>query len=136
MSVTALAVTNTPGIEPQCDRTGTLMPTPSTPFANGTEGEAWMDKWCQYCANDHDIHTGDGGGCDLIVQSMVMGDDWRWPDAWLPEPDDGKFYLPSRMVCGMFTPCEPCGGDPGAEDRKERVAQVQVYWRNRVTGES
>jgi hypothetical protein len=104
--------------------------TPSTPFANGTEGAAWMDKWCSYCANDHGMHDDSGPGCPIIVDLMsVHPEGWRWPEPWLPEPDDGRFFLPSRMVCGMFKPCDDCGGDPGAEDRVERVAEVTAYWR-------
>ena len=26
------------------------------PFSNGTEGDAWMSKWCRFCAHDHDMH--------------------------------------------------------------------------------
>lgn len=98
------------------------------PFANGTEGEEWMDKWCRYCAHDHGMHNDNGGPyCGLITTSMVG----EWPEGWIPEPDDGHFHLPSRMVCMAFTPCEPCGGDPGVADRAERVAEVTAYWRER-----
>lgn len=111
------------------------IPTPTTPFANGTEGGAWMGAWCSYCAHDHGIHADNGPGCSIITDavcfSLATSDPWRWPEAWLPEPDDGLSFLPSRMVCGMFTPCEPCGGDPGAEERAERVAEVTAYWAGR-----
>lgn len=90
-----------------------------------------MDKWCNYCARDHGMHRGNGGDpmCGLIGSAMLGGDEW--PEGWIPEPDDGQFYLPSRMVCTAFTPCEPCGGDPGAEARAERVAEVAAYWKAR-----
>lgn len=109
------------------------------PFSNGTEGDAWMAKWCTYCARDHAMHMerGDDGewhecgdpadACRLILASMCG----EWPEGWIPEPDDGSFSLPSRLICTAFTPCEPCGGDPGAEARAERVAEVTVYWRDR-----
>lgn len=99
-------------------------------FSNGTEGEAWMSAWCNHCARDHGMHRGNAEQplCDLILQTM-LGSDSTWPEGWLPEPDDGDFYLPSRIVCLAFTPCEPCGGDPGAEDRAERVAEVTAYWK-------
>ncbi len=101
-------------------------------FSNGTEGEAWMSAWCNHCARDHGMHNGGAEQpmCDLILQTM-LGRDSTWPEGWLPEPDDGDFYLPSRIVCLAFTPCEPCGGDPGAVERAERVAEVSAYWRNR-----
>ena len=103
------------------------------PFSNGTEGYSWMDKWCEHCAHDHDMHLPNmsGPGCSIIASCMLAdADDYpeAWPEAWLPEPDDGAFSLPSRLVCLHFTPCEPCGGDPGAEARAERVAEVKAYW--------
>lgn len=104
------------------------------PFANGTEGRAWMDKWCEHCRHDHDMHTPDGSGpgCGLIANAMLSDhDDYpgAWPEAWLPEPDDGRFFLPSRLVCLHFEPCQPCGGDPGAPARAERIAEVRDYWQ-------
>jgi hypothetical protein len=101
------------------------------PFANGTEGDAWMDKWCTYCARDHGLHHGRLGEpmCRLMT-SCMFGEEW--PEGWIPEPDDGRFFLPSRLVCTAFTPCEDCGGDPGAEARAERVAEVTAYWKART----
>lgn len=97
------------------------------PFSNGTEGDAWMGAWCRYCERDHEMHNdGPGPGCEIIASAMVDHD--YWPEAWLPEPDDGHFFLPSRLVCGAFTPCNDCGGDPGATERAERVAEVRAYW--------
>ena len=102
-------------------------------FSNGTEGSAWMDKWCGYCKRDHEMH-GDNpsGGCSIILSHMVDHD--VWPEAWLPEPDDGEFYLPSRMVCLAFESCTEsgCNGDPGATDRLERLAEVTAYWQGRT----
>lgn len=99
------------------------------PFSNGTEGDAWMSAWCSYCVHDHGMHEHDscGPGCDLILVAMTDG----WPEGWIPEPDDGSFSLPSRLVCTRFTACdkEGCDGDPGAEDRAERVAEVTAYWK-------
>lgn len=98
------------------------------PFSNGTEGDAWISKWCNYCTRDHDIHGETGGpGCDLMSECFF---DIGWPEGWLPEPDDGQFFLPSRLVCLAFEPCQKdaCTGDPGAEDRAERVAEVKAYW--------
>lgn len=100
------------------------------PFSNGTEGDAWMSKWCNHCARDHDLHNGSesGPGCNLMSVAMFLEE---WPEGWIPEPDDGRFFLPSRLVCAAFEPCTPCGGDPGASDRAERVAEVTAYWAGR-----
>lgn len=102
------------------------------PFSNGTEGDAWMDKWCALCIHDHPMHEDTGPGCELILHAYLF-DDLGWPEAWLPEPDDGSFALPPRMICGQFSPCTEgdCTGDPGAEDRAERVAEVTAYWIGR-----
>lgn len=109
--------------------------TSGRPFSNGTEGDAWMDKWCRYCVHDHSMHgpNPQGPGCMLILNAMCPPDDFQWPEAWLPEPDDGRFFLPSRMVCGMFTAChdDGCTGDPGADDRADRVNEVTEYWIER-----
>lgn len=105
------------------------------PFANGTEGDAWMSKWCSYCAHDHNMHPGgsEDGGCDVLTHAYFP-DDVPWPEAWLPEPDDGRFFLPSRLICRLFEPCTEgaCTGDPVASDRAERVAEVQGYWADRT----
>lgn len=57
------------------------------------------------------------------------------PEAWVAEPDDGQFFLPSRMICLRFKPCyeDGCEGDPVEQDRALRVDQVQAYWRERAT---
>jgi hypothetical protein len=106
---------------------------PTVPFSNGTEQQAWEDKWCAFCVHDHGAHTSFDDGCQLLLEGAYLAgtDEWRWPEAWLPEPDDGRFFLPSRMVCGQFEPCRKgdCTGDPGADERAERVAEVTDYWR-------
>lgn len=114
--------------------------TPNVPFSNGTEQQAWENVWCAYCVHDHDQHDGTyGPGCELyLAGAMLAGtDDYRWPEAWLPEPDDGTFGLPSRMLCGQFKPCHEgdCTGDPGAVERAERVAEVTAYWQSATTGD-
>lgn len=88
-----------------------------------------MEEWCEYCARDHGFHNGgDVDGCGLWCAALVG----EWPEGWIPEPDDGEFYFPSRLVCSAFTPCEPCGGDPGADDRAKRVDEVVAYWKVRT----
>ena len=107
------------------------MSTDVPPFCNGTEGHAWMSRWCAYCVHDHDMHPGQvsGGGCRMIIEAMVRVDGWRWPEAWTREPP-GMFGCPSYMLCGMFEPCTAgsCTGDPAPEERAERVAMVQAAW--------
>ena len=110
------------------------MRTPAVPFSNGTEQQAWESAWCAHCVHDHTTHNDVGGaGCELLLVGALLADTdgWRWPEAWLPEPDDGHFYLPSRMICGQFKPCHEgdCTGDPGAEERAERVVDVTAYWQ-------
>jgi hypothetical protein len=106
------------------------------PFSNGTEGDAWMAKWCAYCVRDHGLHPRQPQAgepmCAVIGDAMCTpSEQWRWPECWMPEPDDGEFFLPSRMTCALFEPCteDDCTGDPAPDARAERVAEVAVYWR-------
>lgn len=103
--------------------------TSGRPFSNGTEGEAWRSRWCEVCTHDHSMHGPDpeGPGCMILVGSMV-GD--PWPEAWLPEPDDGEFHLPSRMICGSFQPCtdDACDGDEWPDVRAALVASTTAWW--------
>lgn len=92
----------------------------SRPFSNGTELEAWMGAWCYYCEFEED--------CALLLHA-ILPDETPWPEAWLPEPT-GEHHLPSKMVCLAFSPGSE--GDPGADDRAERVEEVQNYWRSRT----
>jgi len=106
---------------------------PEHPFSNGTEGDAWMSAWCEYCIHDHSAsHTGEhDNGCEIIA-ALFCGTGTG--EALVAEPDDGRFFLPSRMICTKFEPCHKgtCEGDPGADERAERVAEVMAYWRARV----
>ncbi len=106
-------------------------------FSNGTEGHAWTSVWCDYCVYDHGQHMENwSDGCELVLNSLVheSGQPLN-PEAWVAEPDDGQFFLPSRMICLRYKPCheDGCEGDPGEHDRALRVDQVQVYWRQRAT---
>lgn len=101
------------------------------PFSNGTEEHEWVSTWCDYCVHDHAMHSDNpSGGCALMLNYMVSDDNWAG-EAWLPEPDDGNFSLPSRLVCLHFKAChkDACNGDPGATERAERVAEVTAYWK-------
>lgn len=93
------------------------------PFSNGTETEAWMYAWCDYC-----VHNEDEAGCDLLLHAFLP-DEIPWPEAWLPEPT-GEHHLPSKMVCLAFT--SGPDGDPGAQDRADRIEEVQNFWKSRA----
>lgn len=105
----------------------------SVPFSNGTEGEAWMDKWCAYCVHDHGAHDDTyDDTCRVILEAMTADHDkFDAGEAWVAPDKPG--YLPSRMICTLFEPCHKgdCGGDPGAEARAERVAEVMSFWIGR-----
>lgn len=114
--------------------------TRSKPFSNGTEGDAWMGVWCEHCTHDHSITHGDvdatGEGCQIILLAAAQSaDEWRWPEAWLPEPA-GSFSLPSRMICGQFQPCHQgsCEGDPHADVRAAISAEVTAWWAANGSG--
>ena len=83
-------------------------------FANGTEGVAWENMWCDLCAkDDHDdcpIHT-------LLLCTSVI------PDAITKQPE-GEFHLPPLHLCAEFTPRPD--GDPLSEMRSRVVAIVNV----------
>jgi hypothetical protein len=104
------------------------------PFSNGTECDAWMSVWCEFFNHDHSITHGDpaatGEGCQIMLHAVAdSNDEWRWPEAWLPEPR-GSFSLPSRLICGQFQPCEQgtCDGDPHADTRSAIVAETTDWW--------
>jgi hypothetical protein len=105
----------------------------SVPFSNGTEGYAWMSRWCDTCTHDHEMHDGDGPGCELIALAMIDEVD-QSSEAWIAEPDDGTFALPSRMLCTLYQPCtkDGCDGDPWPKDRAEIVGEVMAYWRDKA----
>jgi hypothetical protein len=97
----------------------------SSVFSNGTEGYAWMDVWCNHCAHDHAMHNdGNGPGCGVVIHMMTSDE---WPEAIMPEPP-GEFHLPPLHLCGMFTPCTSCGGDPLADVRSNVIAHTTQAW--------
>ena len=67
---------------------------PHAPFSNGTEGEAWMQRWCYRCVHDRDED------CPLLTVAMID----RTPAAWTPTDPHG---LADRYTCAEFTPTEP-----------------------------
>lgn len=85
-------------------------------FSNGTEGEAWMARWCDVCDNDHgadsDKHCDD---CDTIWMSMT-------PECIILEPE-GVFHMPPAHICTRFA-ARP-EGDPWGSSRPGIVAYVK-----------
>jgi hypothetical protein len=85
------------------------------PFANGTEGEAWMGNYCHQCRHD------DGAdGCPLLFVAL-MG---STPLEWTPNRPDslGHQYTCTEFQAraGEATPLVP----PGAGE----VSVVSVVW--------
>lgn len=99
------------------------------PFSNGTEERSWQSRWCDLCVHDHGMHTDSGPGCD-VYGGVLLSDFEDWPECWLPEPDDGRSTLPSRLVCQQFEPCseDDCEGDPYEVTRSEIAVEVREYW--------
>lgn len=105
------------------------------PFSNGTEERAWQEVWCEHCVHDHGMHPGgaEDGGCDLFMHYLLGTADpgeWRWPEAWTPEPPGFTHHCPSLMLCGQFKPCTTggCEGDPHADTRAEVTVHVRNAW--------
>lgn len=53
---------------------------PGAPFSNGTEGEAWMDQWCNHCLHDQ-APPEDSGGCPLLLVALLG----NTPAEWVPD---------------------------------------------------
>jgi hypothetical protein len=77
-------------------------------ISNGTEGEAFMERYCSRCVHDRGerLWPGQGLGCGLILQSMVDDDVPEWINTAPPAP----IWQP--VICTRYTP-EP---DPGARE--------------------
>lgn len=86
-------------------------------FSNGTEGEAWMSRWCDVCDNDHgsdsEVRCGD---CDRIWMSET-------PECVILEPE-GEFHMPPAHICTRFA-ARP-DGDPYSIARVQIVARVKA----------
>ena len=79
------------------------MPRPYQP-SNGTEGEAFMERFCYRCKHDAEFQQDETReGCQLIVASMAYnpGDD-GYPPEWIA--DDGAGLKNPR--CTAFVPIE------------------------------
>jgi hypothetical protein len=91
-------------------------------FSNAESGTAWFATWCDHCLRDHGMHTGHGDGCELACR-IVAGET---PTEIVPEPP-GSFHLLPYHICSAFTPCNPCGGDPAPETRRDLIAHVSAH---------
>lgn len=99
-------------------------------FSNGEESRAWEAAWCEHCTHDHAAHDPAldlSDGCQVILWMLVRGEGMPDPECLI----DGLGSGPNRMICTRFEPCTDgaCTGDPEAEVRAERIAEVTEYWR-------
>jgi hypothetical protein len=39
--------------------------------SSGSEMADWMEVWCNRCRLDHEMHTDQGGGCEIMVRAAV-----------------------------------------------------------------
>lgn len=119
------------------------------PFGNGTEGHAWMDKWCSHCARDHAMHMerGDDGewhecgdpadACGLVLTSMCG----EWPEGWINtsngvDSPDGAHYAtyPLELIRRPVLASCPPGGtilDPFGGSGSTAIAAA-LHGRNAV----
>ena len=50
----------------------------------GTEGYAFIDRWCGRCRRDEDFRNGDGDSCPIVAATMIFGeDDPEYPAEWV-----------------------------------------------------
>lgn len=75
------------------------------PFSNSTDGYAWIDQWCDRCANDTKAPD---EGC-LILLVGLMG---KTPAEWLP---DNRMKLGHTYRCTEFRKARPKPAEPAQE---------------------
>jgi hypothetical protein len=81
------------------------------PFSNSTEGEAWLGKWCERCANDQ---TEDG--CPLVLIALCGKTPREWEDTTIPGgplPRLGDRYRCTEFRKARRPKQEPPGEIPG-----------------------
>lgn len=72
--------------------------------SNGTEGEAFMERFCYRCKRDLEFQLDQNAeGCPIIVASMAFdpGED-GYPPEWIQDTGDGL----SNPRCTAFVPIE------------------------------
>ncbi|ASU81530.1 hypothetical protein CDO52_00865 [Nocardiopsis gilva YIM 90087] len=101
------------------------------PFANGTEGYAWIGQWCGSCVHDREGRAMTGPGCPLILVSL-MG---RTPAEWLDGPRDeqGLCSLHDQYHC-MYFRDEDDGGDPEPRPIPDPPGQEALLTREGLEG--
>lgn len=51
---------------------------PGSPFSTSTEGEMWMERNCQRCANDTPAQVDRGEGCPLVLIALLGKTPAEW----------------------------------------------------------
>lgn len=100
------------------------------PFSNGTEGYAWMDVWCDECANDHTMHgpDSDGPGCPIMAKSLLHEPIEEW-DEYTNEK--GDFFMPPAIVCREFKQCEK-PHPHGVGDLRDEEGRTHAMWASEI----
>jgi hypothetical protein len=98
------------------------------PFANGTEGEGWIESWCNRCLVDAPFRNGiSPTGCPLIAVALTG----RTPAEWLDGPRDehGRYSIAHKYTCVNFR--RP-GGGGGREPRPKPTprGQLELFGRD------
>lgn len=72
--------------------------------ANGTEGMAFMERWCDVCKRDEAFRNGEGDSCPIVANTLVydVGDS-QYPTEW-------RYGEDGRPQCTAFEPSQEGGG--------------------------
>lgn len=82
-------------------------------FANGTEGDAWLEANCERCLHDKPTREGrPQDGCPLIMVAY----EGRTPAEWLDGSRDeqGRYGMADQYTCVLFRPEDEPGADEPA----------------------
>lgn len=80
--------------------------------ANGSAGEAFIDRWCGSCQRDAAFRADEGDSCPIVAAALLFGvtapeypSEWIWAEsgpvcaAWLPvAPGDGGRIEDARQA--------------------------------------
>lgn len=56
--------------------------------SNGTEGELFIERFCQHCIHDADHRDDTGSGCEILIRTWAYDiDDPKYPAQWRIGPD-------------------------------------------------
>ena len=83
--------------------------------ANGTEGEAFIARWCGSCERDRAFREDRGDSCPIVAATLIFEiGDAEYPAAWVqdaqgprctayePTPDQGEGRLDDPRQVEMF----------------------------------